>query len=263
MKLAMKNYYQILEVRPNSSIRLIKAQWLLLLQAWHPDKFKNVQQKACAQEKTLAINEAYTVLADPKRRAQFDRNYPVVQGTDALETACGNRAGYSVEGEGHAKGRYLEVKLVEIQQNKALYCDTDCLWYPRPSRCQNKTNVALNEVYKTHLRYTEVILSIRNIFDYELYVSFENSCFIVDKRGNLYKRKYLFCDAFLRNKNRFLHTGEWLKPYTQASFLLSFPELSDHTAVTEVMFHQNVYKPGFKVGHLMDKEVYNISISPQ
>jgi|GEM_PF-2489298 len=255
----MKDYYQILETRPSASSRLIKAQWLLLLQAWHPDKFKNAEQKACAQEKTQEINAAYQVLIDPGAREQYNRQYPVLRGPVAADAATGNRAGYSVEGEGRVKGRYLDVTLEHIDQNKTLYCDRDCIWYPRPSRCQNKTNVALNEVYHTHLRYTEVVLSIRNIFDYELYISFENSCFIIDKRGNLYKRKYLFCDAFLRDKNRFLHTGEWLKPYTQARFLLSFPELSDRSAVTEVTFHQNVYQPGFKTGQLIDKEVYSLS----
>ncbi len=69
----MKDYYQILEVPPNASQERIKEQYRFLVHAWHPDKFPNPAQKAKAEEKIKEINEAYEVLSNPTKRAQYDR----------------------------------------------------------------------------------------------------------------------------------------------------------------------------------------------
>lgn len=254
----LKDYYHIFDLSPSASRHAIKEQWLLLLHAWHPDKFKNEQQRAKAERKTQEINEAYAVLGDPLRRQQYDRLYASLAG-------CGpharhNRAGYSVQGSNQAMGRYLHVVVESLVKNKRMDCDAHCLWFHAPERCLNKANVSLDGLHATHLRYTEAVLAIQNVFEYELYVSFESSCFLVDGRGNLYKRKYLFCDAFLRDKTRYLHTGEWLEPGKRALFLLSFPELSGGSAISEITFHQTLYAPGFQIGKMRDKEVYNIAI---
>ncbi|MCK5146539.1 J domain-containing protein [bacterium] len=256
----MPDYYQTLDLPRTASEKQMKEQWLLLLHAWHPDKFKNTLHKSRAQDKTKEINAAYAVLSKPGLRARYNRQYTNGNGHYQNHRAS-NRAGYSIQGENKAKGKYLDVQLLSLDKNKVMYCDRDCIWYPSPERCLNKTNVALSQVDHNYLTYTEVILNIENIFEYELYISFENSCFLIDLRGNLYKRRYLFCDAFLRDKNRFLHTGEWLGPGTRAQFLLAFPEFSQHALISEISFHQNVFKPGFKFSHLIDKEVYNLTLS--
>ena len=253
----MKDYYHIFDLPPSASRLEIKEQWLLLLHAWHPDKFKNDDQRAKAERKTQEINEAYAVLGDPRRRVEYDRQHAC---TAAAHRTRHNRAGYSVQGSNQATGRYLHVSVESLVKNKRMDCDAHCLWFHAPERCLNKANVSLDGLHTSHLRYTEAVLAIQNVFEYELYVSFENSCFLVDGRGNLYKRKYLFCDAFLRDKTRFLHTGEWLEPGKRAFFLLSFPELGDGTAISEITFHQTLYAPGFQIGKIRDKEVYNIAI---
>jgi hypothetical protein len=68
----MKDYYKILEVEPTATIEQIKAQYLFLTHAWHPDKFPSVDLKAKAEEKIKEVNEAYRVLSDPSRRASYD-----------------------------------------------------------------------------------------------------------------------------------------------------------------------------------------------
>ena len=68
-----KSYYQILEVEPAASEQKIREQYLSLVQAWHPDKFSEAQQKARAEEKIKEINIAYDVLKDPAKRAEYDR----------------------------------------------------------------------------------------------------------------------------------------------------------------------------------------------
>lgn len=69
----MKDYYAILELPPTASQEAIREQYLLLIQAWHPDKFPKPSQKAKAEEKCKAINIAYGVLGDPQKRAKYDR----------------------------------------------------------------------------------------------------------------------------------------------------------------------------------------------
>ncbi len=69
----MKNYYQILEVEPDASDEKIKEQYLILVQAWHPDKFSKADQKARAEERVKQINAAYDVLKSPQKRAAYDQ----------------------------------------------------------------------------------------------------------------------------------------------------------------------------------------------
>jgi hypothetical protein len=66
------DYYSILELSPDATQAQIKRQYRLLLHAWHPDKFPNQDQKLRAQERTKALNEAYSILGDPNERARYD-----------------------------------------------------------------------------------------------------------------------------------------------------------------------------------------------
>jgi len=68
----MKDYYKILEVDPQATTEQIKAQYRLLVQAWHPDKFPNNELKSKAEDKLKEINEAYSVLKDPTKRKNYD-----------------------------------------------------------------------------------------------------------------------------------------------------------------------------------------------
>ena len=68
----MKDYYAILEVPPTASSEAIREQYLFLIQAWHPDKFRTAAQKAKAEEKCKQINIAYDVLKDARKRAEYD-----------------------------------------------------------------------------------------------------------------------------------------------------------------------------------------------
>ncbi len=69
----MKDYYAILEVPPTASQEEIREQYYFLIQAWHPDKFRNADQRAKAEEKSKELNIAYGVLKDVKKRAEYDR----------------------------------------------------------------------------------------------------------------------------------------------------------------------------------------------
>jgi DnaJ-class molecular chaperone len=64
----MKDYYLVLKISKDASTNDIKKQYRNLAKHYHPDKNKS----ADAQEKFVEISEAYSILSDPIKRAQYD-----------------------------------------------------------------------------------------------------------------------------------------------------------------------------------------------
>lgn len=64
------DYYQLLGLKKGASAEEIKRAYRKLAVKYHPDK--NPGDKA-AEEKFKEINEAYAVLSDPKKKAQYDQ----------------------------------------------------------------------------------------------------------------------------------------------------------------------------------------------
>ena len=65
-------YYDVLGVDYWAPEELIRKAWRDLVLKWHPDKFRGSKEKAMAERKTARINEAYTVLKDQQKRAQYN-----------------------------------------------------------------------------------------------------------------------------------------------------------------------------------------------
>jgi hypothetical protein len=121
----MKDYYKILEIEPTATIEQIKAQYLFLTHAWHPDKFPSADLKAKAEEKIKEVNEAYRVLSDPSRRASYDvalgpsfsstKPAPQTQAQSAQEPSD-----YSSSQRCESCGIPAETKYVEFYENVGL-----------------------------------------------------------------------------------------------------------------------------------------------
>jgi DnaJ-class molecular chaperone len=66
-----KDYYSMLGVSENASLDEIKKAYRSLALKYHPDKVSQ-EKKAEATERFKEISEAYYVLSDEKRRAEYD-----------------------------------------------------------------------------------------------------------------------------------------------------------------------------------------------
>ncbi len=64
-----RDYYEILNVPPDATQEEIHRAYRRLAREYHPDVSKDPQ----AEEKFKEINEAYQVLSDPQKRAEYDR----------------------------------------------------------------------------------------------------------------------------------------------------------------------------------------------
>ena len=64
-----KNYYDILNVPRNADEKELKRAYRSLTKKYHPD----INKEEGAEEKFKDINEAYSVLSDAQKRAQYDQ----------------------------------------------------------------------------------------------------------------------------------------------------------------------------------------------
>lgn len=67
----MKNYYEILEVDKNASPEVIDKAYKTLVKKYHPD-LQESHQKMEAESKIKEINEAYDILSNELKRAEYN-----------------------------------------------------------------------------------------------------------------------------------------------------------------------------------------------
>lgn len=70
-----RDYYEVLGIAKGASEDEIKKAYRKAAMKYHPDKFSNAtdKEKKDAEDKFKEINEAYQVLSDPQKKAQYDQ----------------------------------------------------------------------------------------------------------------------------------------------------------------------------------------------
>lgn len=73
------DYYRILQVRRDADPEVIEKAYKALSMKYHPDRVAPAQ-RGRATERMRRLNEAYAVLHDPRRRAEYDDTLPSEEG---------------------------------------------------------------------------------------------------------------------------------------------------------------------------------------
>jgi curved DNA-binding protein CbpA len=68
----MDDLYLILGVEPNAKPEDIQERFRFFAKAFHPDKYSSPKQKQFAEEEFKKINNAYQILSNPRKRADYD-----------------------------------------------------------------------------------------------------------------------------------------------------------------------------------------------
>lgn len=79
-----KNYYEILEISENASQEIVEKAYKTLAMKYHPDLHGDSADGEDYEEKLQLINEAYAVLKDKEKRAEYDEEMKVEAERDNL-----------------------------------------------------------------------------------------------------------------------------------------------------------------------------------
>jgi hypothetical protein len=74
-------HYEVLSVGPAASPEEVRRAYLRMARRHHPDLARGDDQRLAAEDEMRAVNAAWSVLGDPRRRAAYDRSL----GADAAD----------------------------------------------------------------------------------------------------------------------------------------------------------------------------------
>ena len=147
-----KDYYEVLEVPRDADAKTIKRAFLKKARKLHPD----VSDAPDAEERFKEVNEAYTVLSDDQKRANYDRygdpNGPAGFGSDYVDVSdifggggfgfgdifdsfFGGQAGRG-GGAQRTRGRDMGIRLTITLEEAASGC-TKTVAYTRLAPCED------------------------------------------------------------------------------------------------------------------------------
>ena len=71
----MKNFYEVLRIKPNATQQQIKRAFIELVTKYHPDVYQG--DKDYAARYTAVLTEAYAVLKDEEKRRIYDETHGI------------------------------------------------------------------------------------------------------------------------------------------------------------------------------------------
>lgn len=95
-----QNHYSLLDVSFSATRKEITAAYHKQMRQWHPDKFRGTD-KALAENYAKELNNAYSVLSNPKKREDYDRSIRIeaMQG-QIMERYVAGASGWNLGGSG-------------------------------------------------------------------------------------------------------------------------------------------------------------------
>jgi len=98
------DWYETLQISPNADTDTIQRVFRLLAQKFHPDN-----QDTGDAERFRQLHEAYLVLSDPEKRAQYDVNYDALRRERWRFAAAGSPADNDFDREQQMRCITLEI----------------------------------------------------------------------------------------------------------------------------------------------------------
>ena len=115
---SQRTHYEVLGVSATATTDQIKKKYREMARKFHPDVVKD---KAMGQKIFTQVNQAYRVLADPERRAQYDASLRADRGQAAEgPIAAGTAGGARPNGAGVAGGAPPQAGPLTPQQTQAV-----------------------------------------------------------------------------------------------------------------------------------------------
>lgn len=155
-----KNYYEILGVPEDALLKEIQSAWRLLVKANHEDVVPQWERQA-AKERMFQINEAYEVLSNEEKRAQYD-NVHMLNGGSTIELVRQRvRKAKNIVQKDLSSITRDDAKIIEsiidyLDQNTQIACFKRCteLLLAYPDMARHLVSLAFEEQLqgmKTHL----------------------------------------------------------------------------------------------------------------
>ena len=94
-----RDYYEVLGINKNATDAEIKKAFRKMVMKYHPDRNRDNLKEA--EEKMKEVNEAYSILSDKTKRAQYDQfGHAAFDGTGASAGGAGGFGGFGGFGQG-------------------------------------------------------------------------------------------------------------------------------------------------------------------
>ena len=100
--MAFKNYYELLEIATTAPSDEVKRAFRLQIARYHPDKVQHLGKEfqAMAADRAAELTEAYRILSDQGRRAEYDRTFVAA----GAQTASAGQSAAPAAGRGESSG---------------------------------------------------------------------------------------------------------------------------------------------------------------
>ena len=167
----MKNYYEELEVSRNASNEVISRAYKVLAKKYHPDT--TTENKQLAEERFKRISEAYEVLSNERKRAEYNKTLQPEVTADKFNKILEDNKKLSRE------LLNLKTQLDNVNSNRTTYNTNKATNTPPPNTSYNYNNINQNPNYN-QANYSQHNYNHANNY--------------YGPRQNTYRKQYSFLD---------------------------------------------------------------------